>query len=54
MILSRDLITALGIDIKYSKNDTVDGEGPCKGCTSPMVDLSKYNFYSIMFNTKED
>ena len=32
MILGRYLITALGLDIKFSENIILGGDGPFKGC----------------------
>ena len=32
MILSRELITALGLDLKFSENLVIGGEGPYEGC----------------------
>ena len=51
MILGRDLLTALGTDLKLSENVIIGGEGPYKGCSSPMVDVSNYNFKSITEKT---
>ena len=44
MILGRYLLTALGLNLKFSENLIVGGEGPCEGCLSPMDDLSNYDF----------
>ena len=51
MILGRDLLTALGLDLKFSEDFIIDGEGPYKGCLSPMVDVSNYDFKSITDKT---
>ena len=40
MILGRDLLTALGLDLKFSENIFIGGNGPYEGCSVPMVDLS--------------
>ena len=32
MILGRDLLTALVLDIKFSENVIIGGEGPYEGC----------------------
>ena len=50
MILVRDLLTTLGLDLKFSGNVIICGKGPYEGCSSPMVDLSKYDFKSLMEN----
>ena len=44
MILGRDLLTALGLDLKFSENLIVGGEGPREGCLSTMDELSNYDF----------
>ena len=31
MILGRDLLTALGLDLKFSQNIVIDSEGPYEG-----------------------
>ena len=46
MILGIDLLTALGLDLKFSENVIIGGKGPYEGCPSPMVDVSKYDFKS--------
>ena len=40
MILGRDLLTALGLDLKISDNVILGREGPYKGCSAPMLDVS--------------
>ena len=50
MILGRELLTALVLDLKFSENLSIDGEGPYEGCLEPMADLSNYDFKSL---TKE-
>ena len=47
MILGRDLITALGLDFKFSDNIIIGGDGPYQGCSAPMVDLSNYEVKSL-------
>ena len=52
MILGRDLLTAMGLDLNLSKNviiggegphkGLIGGEGPYKGCSSRMVYLRNY------------
>ena len=44
MILGRDLLTALGLDLKFSENVIHGGYGPYKGCSEPMVDVYNYTF----------
>ena len=50
MILGRDLITALGLDLKYSENLIIGGAGPYELCLAPMADLSNYGFKSLAEN----
>ena len=50
MILVRDQITTLGLDLKFSGNIIIGGEGPYEGCSAPMVDLSKYYFKFLTEN----
>ena len=47
MILGRDLLTALGLDIKFSDNVLSGREGPHEGCSAPMVDVSNYDLNII-------
>ena len=47
MILGRDLITALGLDLKFSGNLIISGEGPHEGCSSHIADVNNYEFKSI-------
>ena len=44
MILGRDLITALGLDLKFSENIVTGGKGPYERCSEPMVDVRNYDF----------
>ena len=46
-ILSRDLVTALRLDIKLSENFIIGGEGPHEGCSAPFFDVKNYDFKSI-------
>ena len=32
IILGRDLLTALGLDLEFTENDIIRGEGPYEGC----------------------
>ena len=43
MILGRDLLTALGLDLKFSEDIIIGGEGPYEGCLAPMAELSNYD-----------
>ena len=47
MILGRYLPTTLGIYLKFSDDIIIFGEGPYKGCSAPMVDVSNYEFNII-------
>ena len=47
MILGRDLLTAMVLDIKFSENFIIGREGIYKGCSEPMVDVSNYYFNII-------
>ena len=47
MILGRDLLTAMGLDLKFSENIIIVGEGLYKWCLVPMVDLGNYDFKSL-------
>ena len=51
MILGRYLLSALGLDIKFSDNVIHIGEGPYKGCYAPMVDVDNYNFNILTAKT---
>ena len=51
MILGGDLLIALGLDIKFSEKVIIGGEGTFEGCSSPMVDVSNYDFKSITDKT---
>ena len=44
MILGRDLLTDLGLDIKFSGCFIVGGKGPYEGCLVTMVDVSNYDY----------
>ena len=50
-ILVRRLVTELGLDLKFSKNVILGGEGPYKGCSEPMVDVNSYDFNIITDKT---
>ena len=51
MILGRDLITALGLDLKFYGNVILGGEVPYKECSVPMVDVINYNYNIITDKT---
>ena len=44
MILSRDILTALGLNIKFSNHVIKSDYGPFKGPMAPMVDMGTYAF----------
>ena len=51
IILGRDLLIALVLDLKFSENFIIGGEGTYEGCLSPMVDVSNYEFIYIIDKT---
>ena len=44
MILGKDGLTTLGLDLIFSENLIIGGEGPYKSGFTPMFDLKNYNF----------
>ena len=44
MILGRYILTALGLDLKFYKHIIIGGDGPYKGCSEPMADLTDYDY----------
>ena len=50
MILDIELLTSLGLDLKFSKNIIIGNEGTYEGCYSPMVGLSNYDFKYLTEN----
>ena len=50
MILGIYLLTTLGLDIKFSRNIILGGDGPFKGCSSHVVDVSTYDFKYLIDN----
>ena len=50
VILCIDLLTALVMDLKFSKNIIIVVKGPYEVCYTPMVDLRKYDFKSFTEN----
>ena len=47
MILCRELLTALGLNLKLSDHIIEADYGPFKGSTEPMVDLGTYKFKTL-------
>ena len=47
MILGRDILTDLGSNIKFSDHVIEADDGPFKGSTAPMVDLSTSGYLRI-------
>ena len=46
MILGRDVLTSLGLDVKVSECVIIGIYGPYEKCLLPMVDISNYEFKS--------
>ena len=44
MIIGRDLLKLLGLNLKISKNIIEGGDGLFERCTALMVDLGTYDF----------
>ena len=51
MILGRDLLTELGLDLKLYENVICGGERLYKGCSEPMVDVNNYDFNVVTGKT---
>ena len=51
MILGRNLLAALGLDLKFSENVIIGVELPYEGCSEYMVDVSNYDFTYITDKT---
>ena len=47
MILGRGLLTALGLDLRFSENVIIGREKPYEGWSAPMVDISNNKFKYI-------
>ena len=47
MILGRDLITSLVLDLRIFKNVVIGGEGSYEGFLATMVDVSNYEFKTL-------
>ena len=48
MILGTDLLTELGMDLNISEKIIIHCEGPYEVCSASMVDLSNYDFKSLI------
>ena len=51
MILGRDLLTALGLDLKFSEKVIHGGEGPCEGSSALMVHIKNYDLNILTAKT---
>ena len=51
IILCREPLTAMGLDLMFSDNVIIGGEGPYEGCFASMVDVINYIFTSITDKT---
>ena len=51
MILGRNLPTTLGLNLKFSENIMIGGEGPYEGSSAIMVDVSNCKFTYITNKT---
>ena len=47
MILGRDILIELILNLKFSEHVIKSGDGPFKGSTTPMVDLGTYRFKDL-------
>ena len=47
MILGKNLLIAMGLDLKFSDNIIIGVEVPYEGCSSPMVYVRNNDFKSI-------
>ena len=50
MILGKDLLTALGLDLKYYEDIILRRDGQFKGYSAPMLDVSTYDFKPLTEN----
>ena len=48
MIIGRDLLTALRLDLKFSEKCIVCGDGPHLGYLELMADVTDYDFKHLM------
>ena len=44
IILGRDLLTALGLDLKFYENILIGGKSPYEGLSAPMFDVINCGF----------
>ena len=51
MVLGKDLLTTLVLDVKFSDNVKIGSEVTYEGCSAPMVDVTNYNFTFITDKT---
>ena len=51
MVLGRYILTALGLDLMFSKQVIIGGDGPYKGCLAPMSDISEYDSKSLTYKS---
>ena len=51
IVLGRDLLTTLIIDINISKNVIIGGAGPYEVLSAPMAAISNYGFKSLTYKT---
>ena len=47
MMLGRDLLTPLGLNLKISDHVIKSNDGPFKGSKSPMIHMGTYEFYDL-------
>ena len=47
IILGRDILTALVLDLKFSDIIILGGDVTYEGCPAPMIDLINYEFKSL-------
>ena len=51
MILGRDILTAMVLDLKSSKHVIIGGDGLYEGWLTPMVDVNDYDFKYLIDKT---
>ena len=51
IILGRNILTPLGMYLKFSDNIIIGGKLSYEGCSAPIVDVSSYNFTPIKNKT---
>ena len=47
MLLGRDLLIELGLNLKFSEHATKANDGPLNGYRTPMIDLGTYTFKDL-------